>query len=196
MPASTPQRSDHASPGADDARVVPRRHVVSVHHRRPAQQEVELDAVVAGDARVRRASALVLCDEVVHHVGAELAPHVQHVVRHAQRAAHAPRVLDVLDGTATAMPLRRLPVFLRPQAHRNADHVVALARQQQRGDGRIDAARHSGDDAGAASGSRSHTHRLQEPPALSEWARAQAHPAYNRRRRYAPGTTGRSTRRG
>ena len=71
-----------------DAGVVPGGHVVGLHHRSPAHQEVELYLVVAGDAGMRRPALLVLRAEVVDDVGLELLLHVQHVVGDSQGTAH------------------------------------------------------------------------------------------------------------
>ena len=132
---------------AFDAGVVARGDVVGVHHRGALHEEVELDAVVAGDTRVGRAPALVLAHEVGDDVLAELAPGVDDVVRHAQRLADAAGVLDVLN-RAAALVVRRYAVLIRrPEPHRDADDVVALPVQQVRSDRRVDAARHRGDDA-------------------------------------------------
>ena len=90
----------------DNARVVAGGDEIRVQHCGAPHQKVELDAVVAGDAGVRRAPAPVLLDEVADDVLAELAPRVHHVVRNPDGPADAPRILDVLYGAAALM-LRR-----------------------------------------------------------------------------------------
>ena len=131
---------------AFDAGVVAGGDVVGVHHRGALHEEVELDAVVARDARMRCAPALVLTHEVGDDVLAELTPRIHDVVGHTQRLAYTARILDVLDGAA-ALVVRRYVVLVRgPEPHRDADNVVALPVQQVRGHRRVDAARHRGDN--------------------------------------------------
>ena len=70
--------------------------VIGVHEERATQQEVELDLIVASEARVRRASPIVLAHEVVDDMLLELALEVHVVMARANCIAHAARVLHIL----------------------------------------------------------------------------------------------------
>ena len=140
------ERPQPAGTVALDAGVVARGDEIGVHHRSALHEEVELDAVVAGDTGVGGASALVLAHEVGDDVLAELAPCIHDVVRRPDRLADAARVLYVLDGAAALMVRRYVILVRRPEAHRHTDDVVPLPAQQVRGNRRVDAARHRGDD--------------------------------------------------
>ena len=133
-----------------DAGVVAGGDVVGVQEHRPSQQEVELDLVVAGEARMWRAAPVVLPAEVVDHVGLELALEVHHVVGNADRLADASRVVDVLDGAAPLALSRHVLALHGPKTHRHADDVVALPRQQQSGYGGVDSPAHGNDHASLA----------------------------------------------
>ena len=118
--------------GRDPRRAEPPR--VTRHH-------AELDLAVAEHVGVRRAALAVLVEEVREHVLAILAREVHAVQRHAEHLADAARVLEVTRGVAITV------VF--PVRHVQALHVVARIAQQQRRDGRVDAAGQR-DDRGAA----------------------------------------------
>ena len=115
--------------------------------RRP-QQVAELHRAVAGDAGHRRLAARIGIGKGVHHLGAEAAFIVEHVVRDGEPLGHLAGVGDILAGAAGAgLPGRdALVVELQGDAH----HVVALLLQERRRDRRIDAARHRDHHAGVA----------------------------------------------
>ena len=123
------------------------RDVVGVQEHGPAQQEVELDLVVAGEARVRRAPPVVLLAEVVDYVGLELALEVHDVVGDADGLAYAAGVVDVLHRAAALALPRHVLALDGPQPHRHAHDVVALPRQQQGGHGGVYASAHRDDHA-------------------------------------------------
>ena len=108
---------------------------------------------------MRRPPALVLADEVVDDVLLELALEVLDVVRGADDLTHAPRVVDVLHRAASLAQRGEVVALLCPEPHCDADDVVALALQQQRGDGGVDPSAH-GDDYTALA----HTESLSQRP--------------------------------
>ena len=130
-----------------DAGVVAGGDVAGLKHPGALGQEAELDLVVAGDARVGRASALVLAAEVVDDEAAELALHVEHVVRHAEDAADGAGVLNVVQGAAAPVVVGQVSLVDVVQLHRDADDVVTLPAQQQGRYRRVHAAAHGDDDA-------------------------------------------------
>jgi ribosome-associated protein len=79
----------------------------------------------------------------------ELLLEVHHVMPDAELPRHTPRIVCVLDAAALLMPLELLRPRLRPQAHRYADHFVALLYEQSCCHGAINSARHTDNDAGA-----------------------------------------------
>jgi hypothetical protein len=104
-----------------------------------AQQVAELGERVAAHARDRRAAARVLVHEVVAPRRARSGLEVEHVVRHAEPLAHAPRVVDRVERAARAVGH---VVAVAEELHRRPDHVVALLDEQRRRDRRVDAAAH------------------------------------------------------
>ena len=95
----------------------------------------------------------VLLDEVVDDVGLELALEVEEVVRYAENLADAPGVLHILDRAAAAMVGGGLfTIRDAPEAHGDADDIVALLLEEEGGDGGIYTSAHGDDDAGARHG--------------------------------------------
>ena len=131
-----------------DARVVARRDPLRVDRVGLHEQIAELRERVAAHARNRRAAARVLVHEVVDDVAAERALEIEHVVRHAELLADAPRVVDRVERAARAVGQI---VAVAEELHRRADDVVALLDEHRRGDRRIDAARHRDEHALARS---------------------------------------------
>ena len=101
--------------------------------------------LVAGDAGDRRLARDIGAGEGLDHLLAELRLVIEHVMGDAEPGGDVARVVDVLAGAAGALAVGRRAVVI--ELHRHADDVVAVARQQRRGDARIDAARHRDDDA-------------------------------------------------
>ena len=110
-----------------------------------ALQILELHGLIAAHARDRRRAGKIGVGEIFHHRLTEAAFVIEHVVRKADRIGDAARVVNVLSGAARARLVHRRAVVIELQ--RDADDVVALARQHRRDDGRIHPARHRRDDA-------------------------------------------------
>ena len=100
---------------------------------------------VAVEAGVGRAAAAVLGDERLDDVLEKLALQIQRVVRDAEPVGDAAGVLDILDAAALGATRQAFGPSLGPEAHGDANHLVALFDEQRRGDGRIDAAAHAHD---------------------------------------------------
>ena len=79
-----------------DPRVVARRQDVEPQTKDPLEQELELDARVAGDARVRLPSVPLSLDERLDHGGLESILHVPHVVRDPERRRDPSRAQPAL----------------------------------------------------------------------------------------------------
>ena len=107
------------------------RDVVGIQKHGPAEQEVELDLVVARETGMRSPAPVILFDEVVHDVRLKLALEVLHVVGDADGLAHPAGVLHVLDRAAALAVGGNVVALHRPQPHRDADDLVALLMQQQ-----------------------------------------------------------------
>ncbi len=129
-----------------DARIVSRRKVTGVEGDGAVEQGAKLDVLVAGEAGVGRATALVLADEVVDDLAPELLLQVEDVVRDAEHLGRGARVVDVLDTAAALLMQAPLGVVARPETHRDAHDVVALLHEQTGGYGGIDAAAHRDDN--------------------------------------------------
>jgi hypothetical protein len=118
------------------------------------ENRLELDVLVAADARVRRPPAPVFVDEVLDHPLAEDILEVQHVVRDADPVGDTPGVLDRGKRAARIGLLDRLERGgARLDVERDADDLVALLDEHGRHDGGVDAAAHRGDDLGLHEGS-------------------------------------------
>ena len=131
-----------------DARVVAGGDPLGAEPPRVVEAHAELDLAIAEHVGVRRAAGAILLEEVREHALAVFAGEAHLVQRNAQLLADAARVLEVLGGRAVAVL-----VFV-PVAHEEPLHVVALLLQQQRGDGRVDAAGHADDDGSGGHGQR------------------------------------------
>ena len=107
---------------------------------RGLQKVAELDGAVALDAGDRRLAVEIALGEAVDHRLAEARLVVEHVMRDADRLGDAAGIVDVLAGAAGALAMGGGAVIVELQ--RDADDIVALALEQGRDDGRIDAARH------------------------------------------------------
>ena len=92
------------------------------------EQIVELDALVAGDARDRGLARGVACGEGVDHGRPEALLVVEHIMGDAQPVGHPAGVVDVLAGAARPAAPRRLPMIVELQ--RDADHVMPLAAEE------------------------------------------------------------------
>ncbi len=128
----------------DDARVVPGRDPSRVDRVGLHDEVAELRERVAANAGNRRASARILADEIVHHVAAESALEIQHVVRNAERVADAPRVVHRIERAARAIGE---VAVVAEELHRRADDVVALLDEERGGDRRVDSAGHRDENA-------------------------------------------------
>ena len=116
------------------------------------QQLAELELNVAHHAGVGRPGAGVLVDEVVDDA-VEFPLEIQRVKRDAEPAGNRAGVERVGDRTAAVLQatlcfsVRAIRLrHVRPDAHENADAVVALLLEQTGRDGRIHAAGHRHDD--------------------------------------------------
>jgi hypothetical protein len=133
-------------------RELARGHVVAgSQHRgaelaRGSEQIVELDQLVAIDARHRRLAGDVALCKPVDHRFLEPALVVEHVVRNADALGDRARVIDVLAGAAGALAMGGSTVVIELQG--NADDVVAFGLDQRGGDRGIDPPGHRDDDAG------------------------------------------------
>ena len=110
---------------------------------RRAQQIVELDRLIAVDARHRRLAGRVAFREAVDHRLLEAGLVVEHVVGDADPLGHLARIVDVLPRAAGALAVSGRTVVVELQRH--ADDVVALGLEQRRGHRGIDAAGHRDD---------------------------------------------------
>src|SRR5262249_39329144 len=126
----------------DDAGVVPRGHVVGPELPAVVPELAELEPVVADDAGVGRPPGQVLVGEVVHDAG-EVVLEVQGVEGQVQPVRDPAGVAGV-HGAAAALLVGGPAVLGRVDAgaHEQADHLVALLLEQQRGHGAVHAAAH------------------------------------------------------
>ena len=105
---------------------------VGVEPARAIQERRELQVAVAVHAGDGRPPRRVLADEIRQDALLELALEVDDVVRNAERARHAPRVVQVVDRAAAPEAEVSLPLVV--QLHREADDLVPLRRELCGGD--------------------------------------------------------------
>jgi len=122
--------------GGERGGVQPSRHV---------QQVAELHRLVAAHARDGGLAAGIGVGEVLDHRLPEAGLVVEHVVGNADGVGGRAGVQDVLAGAAGALAADRGAVVVKLE--RDADHLIARARQQGRGDRRIHPSRHGRDDS-------------------------------------------------
>ncbi len=121
---------------------------VEAQGERLVQQRLELDPLVAAQARVGGAAGRVLGDEVLDHVLGEPLGEVPHVERDAEQVRGPAGVVGVLDGAAApGAGAQRARLGRQGQVH--ADHVVAGIDRTGGGHRRVHSTAHRGQ----------HTHR-------------------------------------
>ncbi len=129
--------------GLDDPRVVSGGEAVErdAGFARETRQEPELQRGVAEDAGVGGLSAQGDFAEHPHDRALVFARAVDHLVADAERARELLGAGDVLRfaGTEARVPLAAA-VGAAPELHGDADHLVPLLLQEERGDARVDAA--------------------------------------------------------
>ena len=125
--------------------VVTGRDRVEAERQRPVEHRGELDLLVAAQARVGRAAGGVLVHEVLDHVLVEALGQVPDVERDADHVGGPAGVVGVLDRAAAAGAgaVRR---GVAREREVDAGDVVAGLDGAGRGDGRVDAAGHGGED--------------------------------------------------
>jgi hypothetical protein len=123
------------APVRRDARVVPGGDPLGAEAHRMVEERLELDLGVAQHVRVGRAARRVLAQELGEHPVLVLGGEVHRLELDADHVRRGGRVDQVLPGRAVLVVVIVLPVL-----HEQADHLVAGALEQQRGDRRIDAA--------------------------------------------------------
>ena len=145
---------------ADGSHVVPGRQHARAEIARGREQVLELDRLVAVDARHRRLARDIARGERIDHRLLEAALVVEHVVRNADPLGDRAGVVDVLPGAAGALAVGRLAMVV--ELERDADDVIALGLQQRRRHRGIDAARHR-DDHARVLGPSLKIERIQHP---------------------------------
>ena len=126
-----------------DPRVVPGADRVEAERQRPVEHRLELDLLVAAQARVGGPARRVLGDEVVHHVLPKPLGQVPDVERDADHVGGPARVPRVLERAAAARPG---PVRLRIRRQRKMDagHLMTGVDRARRRGGGVNPARHGG----------------------------------------------------
>ena len=99
---------------------------------RGLEKVAELHRPVAGDTGHRRLAARIGVGECIHHIGAEAAFIVEHVVRDAETIGDLAGVLDVLASAAGTLLADGGAVIVELQ--RDAHDVIALLLQECCGD--------------------------------------------------------------
>jgi hypothetical protein len=126
----------------DDARVVAGREPVEPELQHAREHQVEPDERVAANTRIRRPSLEVVAVKRLDDALAELSLEVPAVVRNAEQARHAPRILNRRQRAAPAVLRSFFSVAARPLLKRDADDIVALRLQQRGRNRRVDPTRH------------------------------------------------------
>ena len=124
------------------AHVVAGCNQVGTEHQGVIKKGFELDLAVAQDVRIRRASGLVFGKEVLEHVVPVLGGEVGGVQFDADVVAHGLSVGQVIHGGAIFGAVVLVPVL-----HKQAFDLIPLLKQEQGGNGGVDAAGHADDYA-------------------------------------------------
>ncbi len=141
------QQLEAARLGLAHPRVVAGRDAFGAEPHRVVEEGLELDLGVAQHVGIGRAPGLVLAQELGEDAVLVLGGEIDVLDLDADHVGDAGRVEEVLARRAVLVVVVLLPVL-----HEDADHLVAGALQQPRGDGRIDAAGEADDDALRAGG--------------------------------------------
>ena len=110
-----------------------------------AEQIVELDGLVAGNARHRRLARGIAFGEGLDHRLLEAGLVVENVMRNADTLGDGAGVINILAGAAGTLAVAGGAVVVKLQG--DADDVIALRLQKRRGDRGIDPTGHGDDDA-------------------------------------------------
>ena len=114
-----------------DPRVVASGNSVEAKRLSTLQQRVKLDVLVAAHARIRRASGLVLSNEIGHDEVMEFVGEVPHVVRDAQLVRSTASIVRILNRATTT---RTCAVLIAVAAERHMDaHDVVTRFHRARG---------------------------------------------------------------
>src|SRR5205809_3533411 len=132
-----------------------RRDVIAAESLCFAPEVAELEFLIAHHTRVRRSACLILAGEIVYYDAFELIGLIDHVMGNAEGMGYAACVRHGL--WPATFVLRSRDAILRPDLHRNTDHVVALLTQQVSCDARVHSTAHA--EQNALSG---FVHRKQE----------------------------------
>ncbi len=143
--APLPEDGPAAGRVAAGARVVAGRDGLAAHRARAVPERRELDLRVARRARDGCLTRQVRADERAHHVAPELLLEVQDVVADPERPRDPPGVAEIIERAAApgAAGLGRVV----PELHGEADDLVALLLEEERGDRGVDASGHGHGDA-------------------------------------------------
>src|SRR5581483_2263620 len=133
-----------------EARVMPGGDLRRAEADGVVEERSELDLGVAKDIGVRRPPGGVFAQELRKHALLVLGGKVHRLELDANHVGRGRGIDQVLARRAVFVGVVVLPVL-----HEEADHVIALALEQQRGYRRIDAARHADHDLHANSGDSS-----------------------------------------
>ena len=136
-----------------DARIVAGRQKVGAQRQRLAQEEAELDRLVAANAGIGRAPLQICLCEGVDDRRPKVVFEIQDVIGNAQPVGDPAGVLDRVQRTAAVVLVEVLERhLLGPELEGDAEDVMALLTHQGRGDRRVDAAAHrDGDFHGCSS---------------------------------------------
>ena len=95
---------------------------------RPADERAEFQPLIAHHARVGCAAGLVFLGEVIDDLLLEIRRLIHQVVRDVELVGHRPRIGNGLGSAALVLGARY--AILRPELESDADHVIALLKQQ------------------------------------------------------------------
>ena len=126
--------------------IVAGRHHARAQLLRGGEQILELDGLVAGNARHRRFTRDIAFREAIDHRRLEAALVIENVMRNADAFRDLAGIVDILPGAAGALAVGRSAMIVKLQG--DADDIVAFGLQQGRHDRGIDTPRHGNDHAG------------------------------------------------
>ena len=120
--------------------IMPRRHAIRIQIARRRQQVLELDPLIAANARHRGSPGKIGVGKFLDHRLAEGVFIIQHVMRKPHSLGHPPRVMNIPPRTAGALLGQRRAMVIKLQG--DAHDVIAFFSQHRRHDRTVDPTRH------------------------------------------------------
>jgi hypothetical protein len=119
-----------------NSRVVSSGHCIKTQNNAALMQTIELQVTVAFDTRVGRNSDGMIVDIWLNHIAVKIFGEVKDQVINSELLSNSTSIINIAHAATAGVAVAT------PEAHRDADNVMALFKQQCSSNRRINATRH------------------------------------------------------